>query len=233
MAGLIKREHVPVTASYSFDDLARRGHAIIAQAEARAAQILAAARNEAQKLLEQERRRGHAEGVQTGRRDGEAAIRRETTEAARREAKQRTDQLLEALRSALASFDEAKRRLIAESEAGIARLALAIARRVCKIEVGRSPDAAAANLRHLLSMIRNEQDLEIHVSIAEYESLRSAAEDALRAFNSSLHCRVVASESVAPGDCELRGRSGTIDASIETQLARIADAIVGPEPAAT
>ena len=230
MAGLIKREHAPVAPSFSFDDLARRGNAIIADAQRKAAQILASAREDARKLCETERARGLAEGQAQGRREGSEKARKDAQHAALNEARGRISELLGALQAGASEFDQAKRRLIAQAESGIIELALAIARRVCKTRAEQSSDVAVAAAIQLIEMVRGESDFEICVSRADFEAVRSSAADFLKAVNSSQHCRVLADESIGPGDCVLRGRSGTIDASIDKQIDRVAAALLPEAP---
>ncbi|MFN0137684.1 MAG: FliH/SctL family protein, partial [Phycisphaerae bacterium] len=209
MAGLIKREHAPVAPAFSFDDLTRRGSAMIADAQRQAAQILAAARDEAGRLYETERKRGHAEGLTQGRREGSEKACKDAAQAAMKDARARVTELLGALQAGVNDFDQAKRALIAQAESGVIRLAMSIARRICKARAGQSSDVAVASARRLLEMVRSESDMELCVSIADFEAVRSSAADFIKTVNSSLHCRVLADENIAPGDCILRGRSGT------------------------
>lgn len=226
MAGIIKRAHAPVAPSFSFDDLNRRGIAIVADAQRQAAQILASAREEARCLYDAEKRRGHAEGLAQGRHEGAEKARRDAQQAAMSDARTRVKELLAALQAGVSEFDQAKRRLIAEAESGVIRLALAIARRLCKTRAEQSSEVAVAAAQRLIEMVRGEGDLELCVSLADFDAVRSSAAEFTKAVNSTLHCRVLADESLARGDCVLRGRSGTIDASIETQLDRIAAALL-------
>jgi flagellar assembly protein FliH len=105
-------------------------------------------------------------------------------------------------------------------------LALAIARRVCKLPVETAPEAARANARHLLEAVQHDGDLELRVNPADCDTLRDVAAEVLRCGDELEHVQVTADPAVAPGGCVLSTPDGRIDASIETQLQRIAEAIL-------
>lgn len=227
MPGVIRRERAPTFAEFSFDDLAQRAQAITDDARRRAAEIVAQASIEASTQAEAVRELARREGLEQGRREGAEQVRREAADAAMHEARQRLDGLAKTLEAAVAGFDEAKYRLLAEAETGLIRVALAVARRVCKIEAGRASDVAVANARALLEMIRGEHDLELCVSRCDYDALHAAIEPLARTIGASAHCRVRADDALSAGDCVLHGRSGEIDASLDVQLDRLSRALTG------
>ncbi len=225
MAGVIRRETASASGSFSFDDLERRGRETIARAEEQARRIVADAKALAQEHAEVRRREAYEKGLAEGRVAGLLQIGEEARRAARDAACAEMTRLTEALGTGLAEFERQKRGLIASAESGLIELAVAIARRVCKIRVEGSADAARANARALLEMVRHGSDLELRVSSAEHELLRDIAADFVQNAAQLEHVAVVADPAVERGGCILRTTHGTIDASITGQLDRIAEAI--------
>jgi flagellar assembly protein FliH len=234
MAGIIRREQLTATRSFSFADLERQGRLILEHARAQAAETLRAAEARARQVAEEQRQAGypagHAAGLAEGRAAGLRQIREEAHAAATREAREQIAALVRSLTGAVTDFEHSHRSLIAQAETGLIELALAIARRVCKLEVGASTAAARANARHLLELVQHTGDAELHLHPAECEPLRELAPELVAHVEGLGHVTFVADPNVEHGGCLLRTRDGTIDATIETQLQRVAEALrVNPE----
>jgi flagellar assembly protein FliH len=229
MAGIIRKETVTRTAAFSFADLEQQGRAIIERAQAEAREILAAAQRHALGLAERERCRaleeGRAEGLAEGRAAGLEQIRAEAHAAAMREAQADVQRLTQSLQAALAEFDQHKRSLITAAESGLIELALRVARRVCKLEAGRSIGVALANGRALLDMAQHAEDPELCFNPADLEMLKESGAQLAAAVQQFSHVKLVADEKVERGGCLLRTRAGEIDAGLETQVQRIAEAL--------
>jgi len=225
MAGVIRRENFCSSPPFSFADLEGQAQAVLERADEQARQIVRRAQEHGRQLAEQARQQAHQAGLEEGRREGLQQIRTEAREAVLQETRERVDRLVHALTTGLTEFERDKRRLIGVAEVGLIELALAIARRVCKLLVETSPAAARANARYLLEAVRHDGDLELRVSPSDYDTLRDVAAEVLRCADELEHVQVTADAAVAPGGCVLSTPDGQIDASIETQLQRIAEAI--------
>jgi flagellar assembly protein FliH len=230
MAGVIRRETFTRTGAFSFADLEQQGRAIIERAQAQAREILGAARREAMTMADRECRRAHDEGLAAGRAAGLEQIRAEAHAAAVREAHQDVAHLADSLRATLAEFDRDKRSLIAAAESGLIELALQVARRICKLEAGRSTAAALANARTLLEMAQHAEDVKLCFNPAEFELLKETGAQLVSAAQQCSHVELISDPTVQRGGCRLRTRAGQIDAGLEVQLQRIAEALrVAPE----
>ena len=226
MAGVIRKEQLTDARPFSFADLEEQGRQIIQHAQAQAEQILQNSRAEDRRLSEEHRQAGYQAGLTAGRTEGLEQIRAEAHANAVREARDETALLLRSLSRALEEFEQCKRNLVAAAESGLIELALAIARRVCKLTIGTSHDAVRANARTLLEMVQHADDAELHFNPAEYELLREMGPDLLAQTEQFAHVELVADERVDLGDCLLRAHAGEIDAAVETQLDRIAAALL-------
>ena len=226
MAGIIRKEQFTATRTFSFADLEEQGRQVIQQAQAQAEQLLQSSRAEGRRLSDELRQAGYQAGMTAGRIEGLEQIRAEAHVKAVREAHDETALLLRSLNKALEEFEQSKRNLMAAAESGLIELALAIARRVCKLAVGISHDVVCANARTLLEMTQHSDDVELHFNPAEYELLREMEPELLAQAEQFAHVELVTDQRVAPGDCLLRTHTGEIDAAIEIQLDRIATALL-------
>lgn len=227
MAGVLRREQFSSKAVFSFQDVEGQARAVLERAQAEARQIVARAEQEGRRRSAELEAQGLPRGLEQGQREGLAQARREAAQTALQEARQGISRLAEALQESLAAFDAGKRHLLACAERGMIALALAVARRVCKHDAGASSEAALANARALLNMVKHEHDLRLHLSPAECDTLRQAAPELFASVGRLGHVEIVADSSVARGGCVLHGRDGTIDASLERQLDRVAEALAG------
>ena len=225
MAGIIRREQVSSARVFSLTDLEQQGRQILEAAQVRAQQTLRAAEQRGRQLREEQEQAGYQAGLEEGRAAGLEQSRQEARAAAVQEARQQIAALVRALTAALNEFEQVKRSLIASAESGLIELALAVARRVCKLEAGASSAAAQANVRALLEMVQHVGDAELRLNPAEYEQLRELAPELPAHAGQLRHGGIVADPGVGRGGCVLRTRDGEIDATIETQLQRIAAAL--------
>lgn len=227
MPGVIRRSVPIAPRAVSLSDLDQQGKTLIDAARRQAAAILALSKAEAEtaaaRLFDEARRKGEAEG----RTVGESKARSESVEKALVEARGRIDSLTAALKDGVHRFEREKLALLAAAESRVIELALATARRVCKLEVGRSSDAALRNAAQLIEMMRHESDLEIALSPLDHESFEAASSAIAGELGLLKHVRIVADADLAQGDCRGRSSRCTIDATVDTQIARLATALLG------
>jgi len=233
MGSIIQREQLTGAAPFSFADLERQGRELVAQATARARQIIAdaeaAARRRAAEIEQAARTTGFEQGWRAAQEKVEREVRQAALEEGRRvaaeTARENVARLTEALTALVTEFEQRKHSLVASAEAGLIHLAVAIARRVCKMQIEASAEAVRGNARALVDMVQHVADVELHLNPAEYELLCDLAGATVQRLTSGTHVTLVADADVPRGGCVLRTRALVIDASIEQQLQRIAAAI--------
>jgi flagellar assembly protein FliH len=227
---VLRRDKFAATSPFSFQDLERKARAILDQAREQSRQIVAHAEEQGRRRAAQLEQEGFPRGLEEGRRQGFEQARREGAETALREVREELAQLGQALAAALAAFEEDKRRLLGSAERGVLELALAIARRVCRHDAGASSASAHANARNLLEMVKHEGGLELRLNPAECDGLREMAPELIASAGRLSHVEFVPDPTVERGGCVLHARDGTIDASLETQLDRVAQSLLIDEP---
>lgn len=227
MPGVIRNERVAAAPAFSFTDLERQAADALAQARTQAAAIVAQAQAQADALRAAREAEARERGLAEGRRLGLEQVTREAAAKAAAEARDRLNKLAAALEAALREFDQQRHNLLADAEHGLIELALAVARRVCKRDVARSSDAAGANVRTLLALVQHRADAELRLNPADHAALNESLAALVDSSARLAHVTFAADESVPRGGCRLRGAHGEVDAAIETQLDRIADALLG------
>lgn len=210
---------------FCFTDLEQQAQRVLAQARAQAAEVLRAAEQQAAALAAARQEAGYAAGLAAGRAAGLAQVRAEARAAAEQAARDEIAALTGALRTALAEFEQGKRGLLAAAESGLIELALAIAQRVCKAAAGADSAPARGNARALLEMAQHAGDAALHLNPEDCTRLATQAPEFVAAVKDLGHVRLVPDEQVAAGGCVLRSADGEIDAGIQTQLDRIAEAL--------
>lgn len=229
MPGVIRRDVPLQTRVLSFDSIERKAAEIVGVAQRRAVEMDQESRRAAQEAFESERRRGYAQGLEEGRLTGTEEMRAAAIAASnelRQEAKQDLDRLIGALSGALDKIDAERRRLLAEAETGLLEIAIAIGRRVCALSIYESPVPARALVKELLSGVGGRVSVELHVNPTEFDSLEATASGLLAAASRSSHVSIIPDPDVARGGARLVSGEGTIDATIQTQLERIAEALL-------
>lgn len=176
---------------FAFVDFEREAEALLAQAREKAAAILGQALAESENVKE----RARIEGAEAGRRealDRDAAL---VGEVVRRIEARRED-------------------LCAEAGRDLLRLAVAIAERIVRAEIGRGRPVAEAGVRRAIELSSRRHDLSIRVHPADFERLAG-----LRARLSEI--RFDADASLAEGGAVAECAEGRVDLEIRTQLDRI------------
>jgi len=207
---------------------------ILAAARKQAELLLADAERKAARLREEARQSGHREGLAKGLEEGRLAGREEAFRQAVEEFTRQQASLVQAFGNALAGIEEQKQRLALAARTDVLRVAVAIARRVVKrmAEDRATAEAIAIeNASEALEMIGPRTDAVLRLNPADREALEAFAKDLAESARQKRHIRVVADAAVAPGGCILTTEEGRIDARLETQLARIAELLVGEEGA--
>lgn len=237
MPGVIRQPPRTAAPAFSFDDLERRGQAILRRAEAQARDVLDAARQRAAHEAEAIRQAAHAEGLAAGRAEGRQTVEAEARaeaertrdEAQRRalsEARQRLQKLERSLLTLFRSVSERQHHLLAASERGLIRLALAVAERVCKTVVARDSATARENVRALLEIVRRRPGLRVRVHPEELAALAEVLPELQGEIDGLAEVELTADASLERGGVAVQHDEGSIDASVETQLARIAAALI-------
>lgn len=225
--GLIRAATVQDSAvvKLSLRDIEAEARQVIDRAKAEAAEIVAHATRRAAELeadavnvaKEDGFKQGYEEGFAKGHADG-------LTESA-----ERVGQITSALSEATRRIDSSRIELENSVAGDLAQLAIGIAERITK-RFGRiDPQVLAENLREVLKLIIHREDVRIAIHPSQRATLTELMPKLQIEWTGLSEAAIVEDGSIAPGGCRVFAGQGEIDADLQTQLDRIAAAII-PDP---
>lgn len=211
-------------------DLRAQGDAIITHARVKAQAEIDAGLAQRQKLIagaaEVGRKQGYDDGYAQGLDAGRAAGAAEAKAAA---AAQHA-QLDKAWAAALASFEQQRAAMMSQARQDVLALALLLTRRVVKRAIAADPTLVVDQAAAAIAAAARSTRLTLKVHPEDEPLVRDALPTLLQ--GRADHAELKADPSLTRGSCTAHtAGGGSVDASIETQLDRIADALVGAKPA--
>ncbi len=206
-------------------ELADEARSVVLDARRQAASIISGAKEQAEFLQLQAQEKAHAEGYQRGLEDGSAEGERRAHETIRQQLEAEAAELTRLARSIveeLSASAEIQRRRTAGQ---VVELSVALAERI----VGRisAVDATVAteNLGKALELAAGSRRICIRSHPDQVESLRLHCGEFTGFIDGCEKLELIGDATISPGGVKLMIGEGEIDATIETQLARMAEAI--------
>jgi flagellar assembly protein FliH len=206
-------------AAFNLDDIADNAHQYLAEVRRRAEEIVKQARDEAAQLRRQAAEQGRADALKIARQNADAK--------ANQELEERLKSLLPALAAATAEIQHSRATWRRHWEERAVHLAVAIAERIVRREIGRSPEIALDLIRESLELAAGAGRIVLRLSPRDYETLGERAKTIAADMGRSLPIEIVADPSIAPGGCLVITDLGEIDHRIQSQLARIEEELTG------
>lgn len=223
----LKDPEAPRMMALRLSEMAAEVRDVVLDARKQAARILAGARDQAEYIQLQAHEKGYSEGFERGRKEGCAEGERRGHELAMEKITAETAGLVRLGQSVLDELARADGVLRARQREQVLELAVAIAERI----VGRIAPAdiasARANLMKALELAGRTGLVRILVNPSQLEALRRHCTDLVQLLGRSDEVELIADEGISAGGVRLVVGVGEIDATIETQLNNIAQALVG------
>ncbi len=217
---------------FSLDDFLHEGRALMEAARAKAKQIVVDARADAERAAQKMLRESRETGYQKGYEEGRAAGYEEALASAKAEFEAKHVQLAAACESIFREVDRRKRELMLSAHRDLLVLAVTIGERVTK-RIGRvDRETVTDNLLSVIDLVGSATDLVVEVNPVDAATLEQFAPDLVARRGALEHVEVRVNESVDPGGCIVVTHGGQIDATLETQLRRIARELVPDKDAA-
>lgn len=208
-------------------DLFRQGEAIKQAARDQAEAILASARVERDRLLAGGASEGKAQGLAKGLEEGRAKGLAEGKAAALAEHRAALEALQKSWTESLASFESLRDRLLIEARQDVLRLALLIAERVTHRAIRAEDGVVADQMAAVLALVSRPTRLVIAVHPDDLARAEEALPGLIQRFRNAGSAELVPDPALMRGSCIARAEGGaSIDASIETQLDRIASTLM-------
>lgn len=207
-------------------ELSRQGDRILGQAKFQAQKILEKTQAECARLITDAEKIGLAQGEKRGYEAGFRKGQEIGTSQAREQVAQDLQRLAVAWADALEGFETVRVALLREAKLDVLRVALGVAERVTKRAVEMDEASAGAQLEAALGMITRASRLRIACSPDDAELLRQMTPALARKFSTMAHAEIVEDPKLSRGSVIVRTDKGEVDASIETQIARICEALM-------
>lgn len=218
-------------------DLQRQASALMTEAKTRAAAIAAQAQAERERILAGAAEAGRTEGFEAGRKAGYEAGLTEGREAALAEFKDRLAGLATGWESALQTFEAERDGMLRSAQRDVLRLALLIAERITKRAIATDPQVAVAQLEAVLGVIVRPTELVVRINPEDREAINAALPALTARFSQARHVELRDDPALMRGSCIAETRTpgaagaaalspGEIDASIDTQIDRIVEALL-------
>lgn len=216
MPAIIKAADHPSAAqrvAFNFEDLAASAGAYLEQVRARAAQILARAQQDAVAIRQQAEREG--------RQAAQAAVEQMVQQRAQEHLSRQLQTLLPALRQMVQDLRDARHAWLAHWERSAVRVASAIAARLIRREVSKTPQIALALVREALELAAGAPQVRVHLNPADHQALAGELHSLSGELVALGAPEWIADPQITPGGCRVETRFGAIDQQFEAQLARI------------
>lgn len=229
--GLIKRADIEqyTRDSYVMDlgDLESRGKAVVAAANAEAESILNMAKAKRKQLLATAEKdgydKGHRDGYEQGYIDGVV----NGVEDARRDHSEILKQLEDVWTTQLNDFESKRDQMLNQARTQVVELAAKLAQRVVHRVVELDPTIVVKQMEAVLSTITEPSRLVISVNPDDIQIMQHSMSQLLERFATCEHAQVVSDPTLPKGSVVASTPTGgIIDASINTQLERVLDAIL-------
>jgi flagellar assembly protein FliH len=199
--------------AFNFDDMASKATAYLDKVRAEAAQIVVAAKKQAQDEAAAIKAKAETEG----RRTGQATI----DQTVQRQLAQHLTTLMPALKQAVAEIQHAKQAWLTQWEKSAVHLAAAIASKVIRRELAAQPEIPLALVRESLELASGGGQVRLYLNPADWEGLRPQIELIVQELSRLAPAEIVPDPSITAGGCRVETRFGSIDQRFESQLARI------------
>jgi flagellar biosynthesis/type III secretory pathway protein FliH len=208
-------------------DLAAQAREIILDSRKEAAAILAGAKTQAAKIKVEAAQAGQAEGFARGTAQGTAQGAAQAHADAEAQLQAQTAELVDLAKAIVAQLAAAKDQALAHMRQDMLNLSLQLASKIVGQIAVSDIGAARANLEKVLQLCSGGGEIVLKVNPGQLRRLQAHCGELTEALAVQGPVRLLADESVGPGGVKLISGSGEIDATIETQLANLANGLVG------
>ena len=207
-------------------DLHQQADRILDHARERADALIAEAERRANAMIEAAASKGHDEGFAAGVEDGRTA----GTQAGREEVVAQFQPQLNAITKAwsdqLELWEQARTDLLAEAGTDVLRFAFALAERIVRRQVEFDPAVIEAQLAEALTLVTDPTSLVIAINPADRAIVEQVLPQLLSKINESAHATLRDDDAIERGGCRIITAGGSVDATIERQLDRLAELLL-------
>ena len=237
MAGVIKpaanADPSADSAVLRLTDFVAEARGAVLEARKEAARIVTEARAKAEQTERAAAERGYQEGFARGRHDGYADGQRAGSQQGMEQSAGAAAQALSCAQRIAEELAAAKAELLDQARRELLEFALQVARRIVGAVAARDVTVAQTNLDRVLEMAGVAKAVTVQVNPGQLQALRERCRQSVEELALKGRVQLVGDARLSPGGARLLTGSGQIDATIETQLANVVQALVGEDPSTT
>ncbi|MCE5279695.1 MAG: FliH/SctL family protein [Planctomycetaceae bacterium] len=207
----------------SLPDFEAQGKQILDQARAEAQRIVVAAQAQLESAQTNYNRSAYEQGFQRGQTEGYAHGLRQAAQ----KSQLRMSALAQAAGKIVDELVAAKTQTLQDRQEQLLLFAIELARRIVGEVAAVDIGAALVNLRRAMERSSDGDEIIVCVNPAQLPALEQEALRLWRELGRAGRVRLQGDESIAAGGARVLTRCGAVDATIETQLRRVAQALLG------
>ena len=141
-----------------------------------------------------------------------------------RQAKEDIDEF----KNAITGFCNAKQEVFDYISPSIMEISIDIAKKIIKNEINQDPSIILENIKELLKKLsKDETKITLNVNPMQVSLLKSEIPEIMSNVGLDAKVMIVPNEGIMEGGCMVTTNNGVIDATIETQLSIISEALKG------
>jgi flagellar assembly protein FliH len=214
MAVIRSGSKIPESLFFSIKDVEDEAKQLVTSARVQADHVADAARTEG---AEQGRREGYEAGLAQGQAEGR--------EQALAEYREQLAVAAEALSRAQTEFASAQQEFQGLVLRDCVDLALAVARRITRLQAQCDPQVLMTNLEQAVKLVVGSRCFRIAFHPHDRAAMDSALEQLKVSYPSLENSRLIEDATLSRGGCRIYTETGLIDADIESQLDRLIEQI--------
>ncbi|MBT3198937.1 MAG: hypothetical protein HN350_03385 [Phycisphaerales bacterium] len=220
-----KRLSGAADAVMQLSDIARQVNEVVLDARKTAARISAEARAKAELTRQQARQQGYDEGFAQGREQGVLDGAKEGAEQARSQIAGESKGLTQLAGSIMSALDGSSDRPYELASDEVLAFTLELATKIVGQLARTDISVARSNLVKAMKLAHAEGEIIVSVNPAQLQGLSRDFAEFVEVIDAAGRTRLVADEQVGPGGVKITTARGVIDATVETQLAKVASAL--------
>ncbi len=207
--------------------LAVEAQTVMLDARQQAARVLAEARSRADASREAAVAKGYAEGFARGSSDGhEDGFNKSLAEGRQMMAEQSAEMIVQ-LRAIVRELTGARDEMLHAGRCELLDFALELAAKIVGHVAVRDIAAARQNVRKVLELADRHRELCVKVNPLQLEALAEHLPELTDALGHGGRVRLMGDATISPGGAKVHTDGGEIDATIETQLDNVVEALLG------
>ncbi len=215
-------------------DVVKEAKRIRDDAQAEARRLVTDARNDAETIRNvvhhDSEKKGHevglAKGLEEGRQQGLVEGRKQAVDETKRE----LEKIQQAWLDAMGQWEADRQQMLREAKQTVLNFALKLAQKVAHRTLEIDRGVIVEQLSAALLYVLRPSDVSVRVCPRDRAVLEEAMPKLLERFPQAKHIHLIEDEAIGHGGCVLSYGRGEIDATVETQMQRLAELIAPDLP---